>query len=256
MPITEGETYKLNTIVADAEDEDDFLVPGAEYLQALNPNGSAVIARYTYVSEAFLKDEFEDEWEDYKGAIGWWHWSKNISSSIEDKDYSNMCGDTDIDVGTAFLGALSSSGRRFTSSGSVPQTATSFSNDGNKNPFFLNYLPVEIDLNDLTITGEDDDFLVPGAEYLQVLNPNGSAVIARYTYVSEAFLQDEFEDEWENYKGAIGWWNWSKNIASLIEDGDYENKISVDKVKLAPGFTFLGALSSSVRIINFPAATK
>ena len=255
MPISGGETYNLSDIVVSGATDEDFMVPGIEYLQQLNPNGSAVIARYTYVSEAFLKDEFEDEWEQYKGAIGWWNWNKNIATLIEDGDYSTMCGNTPIDVGTAFLGKLSGNELNFTSSGSVPLESTSFNDGGNNNPFFINYLPVTIDISDITVSGPtEEDFMVPGIEYLQVLNPNGSAVTDRYTYVSEAFLKDEFEDEWENYKAAIGWWNWNKNIASFIEDGDYSTKLG--KTPIAPGFSFLGKLAGNGLDFNFPAATK
>ena len=255
MPIDGSDTYTLSSITVKGATDEDFMIPGNEYLQKLDPNGSAVIARYTYVSEAFLKDEFEDEWENYKGAIGWWLWNKNIASFIEDGDYSTMCNNTTIEVGTAFLGKLSGNELQFVSSGSVALESTSFNDNGNSNPFFLNYLPVEIDINDITVTGAtEEDFMVPGNEYLQVLDPNGSAVTDRYTYVSEAFLKDEFEDEWENYKAAIGWWNWNKNIASFIEDGDYSTKLG--KTPIAPGFSFLGKLAGNELDFNFPAATK
>ena len=255
MPISGGETYDLSSITVSGATDEDFMIPGIEYLQSLNPNGSAVQSRYTYVSEAFLKDEFEDEWEQYKDAVGWWNWNKNIASFIEDGDYSTKCGDTPIAVGTAFLGKLGGNELKFTSSGSVPLESTAFNDGGNTNPFFLNYLPVEIDINDITVSGPtDEDFMIPGIEYLQVLNPNGSSVMHRYTYVSEAFLKDEFEDEWEQYKGAIGWWNWNKNIASFIEDGDYSTKLGATPI--APGFTFLGKLGGNELDFNFPAATK
>ena len=72
MPIGGGTTYSLGSIVVSGDAADEFMFPGPEYLQELNPNGSAVVGRYTYVSEAYLKDEYEDEWEDYKSLIGWW----------------------------------------------------------------------------------------------------------------------------------------------------------------------------------------
>ena len=260
IPVSGGSTYKLTDITVSGATANDFMVPGTEYLQMLNPNGSAVIARYTYVSEAFLKDEFEDEWEDYKGAIGWWNNVRGIAGLIEDGDYSNKitaATDPDITVGTAFLGALGGNELNFTSAGEVPNVSTSFNDDGNQNPFFLNYLPTTIDLLDVTVSGAtEDDFMVPGTEYLQVLNPNGSAVIARYTYVSEAFLKDEFEDEWEDYQWAIGWWNNVRGIAGLIEDGESANKLSRGDVTLAPGATFLGALGGNGLDFNFPAAVQ
>ena len=256
-PIGLGETYKLTDIKVIGEDGD-FMVPGAEYIQKLNPNGSAVIARYTYVSAEALEDEFEDEWEDYKEGIGWWKYEKGmkIMSLIEDGDFSNKLSpsdpEADIVVGTAFLGYLKGNGLRFESAGEVPSVSTAFNDAGNNNPFFLNYLPATIDLTQVTVSAEED-FMVPGAEYLQVLNPNGSAVIGRYTYVSQAALEDEFEDEWEDYADGIGWWNYEKGmkIMSLIEDGDFSKKVT--SKELVPGFTFLGYLKGNGLDFNFPS---
>ena len=69
-------------------------------------------------------------------------------------------------------------------------------------------------------------------------------------------LKDEFEDEWETYQSAIGWWNWqnSANYAALIEDGDYTLKCGA--VPLAPGFSFLGALKGNGLVFKFPAAVQ
>ena len=255
IPLNGGSTYKLSSITVSADD--DFMVPGADYLQALNPNGSAVIARYTYVSEDFLKDEFDADWVNYQWAIGWWNNDRNIASYIEDGDSSQKLDgskDPDIVVGTAFLGLLGGNNLNFTSAGEVPSVSTAFNDGGNHNPFFMNYLPKTIDLLDVTVSGEDGDFMVPGADYLQVLNPNGSAVIARYTYVSEDFLKDEFDADWVNYQWAIGWWNNDRNIASYIEDGDDAKQIKRGDVSLAPGASFLGLLGGNGLDFNFPAA--
>ena len=256
IPLNGASTYKLSSITVSADG--DFMVPGADYLQMLNPNGSAVIARYTYVSEDFLKDEFEDAWANYASAIGWWIYDRNIASLIEDGDYAKKlegANDPDIAVGTAFLGFLGGNNLNFTSAGEVPEVSTAFNDNGTHNPFFLNYLPTTIDLMDVTVSGPtDDDFMTPGADYLQVLNPNGSAVVARYTYVSEAFLKDEFEDDWEDYQWAIGWWNYDRNIASLIEGGDAAKQLQRGDVPLAPGASFLGFLGGNGLDFNFPAA--
>ena len=241
LPVGGGDTYLLGSIVVSGADEEDFMVPGPEYLQELNPNGSVVIGRYTYVSEAYLKDEYEDEWEDYKWLIGWW-----------DRGYIGVEGhrqdSKEIAVGTAFLGALKGNSLKFTSSGQVPKVSTSISDDGNKNPFFLNYLPITITLGQITVEGADEeDFMVPGPEYLQVLNPNGSVVTARYTYVSVAYLKDEYEDEWEEHVGLIGWWD-----RGYIGVEGHKR----DSVSLAPGFSFLGALKGNGLKFNFPAAVS
>jgi len=258
IPVGGGSTYKLSSITVSADG--DFMTPGTEYLQMLNPNGSAVTARYTYVSEDFLKDEYEEDWEDYKGAIGWWIYDRNveITDLIEAGNYANKltaATDPSITVGTAFLGYLDGNELNFTSAGEVPTYSTSFNDGGNHNPFFLNYLPVEIDLMDITVSA-DGDFMTPGTEYLQVLNPNGSAVTARYTYVSEDFLKDEYEDDWEDYDWAIGWWIYDRNVevTDLIEAGDSSNKLARGDVKLAPGASFLGYLDGNELDFNFPAA--
>ena len=257
VPVS-GSTYKLSSLTVSADG--DFMTPGTEYLQMLNPNGSAVTARYTYVSEDFLKDEFEDDWEDYKGAIGWWIYDRNVEipELIEAGNYANKLTpqtDPDIVVGTAFLGALGGNALNFISSGEVPAESTAFNDNGNHNPFFMNYLPVTIDLMDITVSA-DGDFMTPGTEYLQVLNPNGSAVVARYTYVSEDFLKDEYEDEWEQYEWAIGWWIYDRNveIPELIEAGQTANQLKRGDVTLAPGASFLGALGGNGLNFNFPAA--
>lgn len=239
MPIGGGDTYTLGSIVVSGAADDEFMVPGIEYLQELNPNGSAVMGRYTYVSEAYLKDEYEDEWADYKSLIGWW-----------DRGFVGTEGHNrnskEIAIGTAFLGKLTGNGLRFTSSGEVPSASTSITDGGNENPFFLNYLPTQITLGQVTVEGaNEDDFMVPGIEYLQVLNPNGSAVTARYTYVSVAYLKDEYEDEWADHVDLVGWWD-----RGFIGVEGHKR----DSLPLAPGFSFLGKLTGNGLKFNFPAA--
>ena len=239
MPVGGGDTYLLGSIKVTGAADDEFMVPGPEYLQELNPNGSAVVGRYTYVSEAYLKDEYEDEWEDYKHLIGWW-----------DRGFVGVSGHNrdskEVAVGTAFLGALKGNELKFTSSGEVPTVSTQISDGGNNNPFFLNYLPTQITLGQITVDGAaEDEFMFPGPEYLQVLNPNGSAVTARYTYVSVAYLKDEYEDEWADYAELVGWWD-----RGYIGVEGHKR----DSVTLAPGFSFLGALKGNGLKFNFPAA--
>ena len=262
MPVNAGDTYKLSNITVSSKEEGVYMDPENEYLQMLNPNGSAVIARYTYVSKEWLLDVYgEEEWELYAGAIGWWNRISNLVDCIEEGDYTDKLEglkDPDIEIGTAFLGALGGNELNFTSSGEVPLTSTSFNDNGNQNPFFLNYLPVSIDLTAVTVSAEEEGvYMDPENEYLQVLNPNGSAVTARYTYVSPEWLLDVYgEEEWELYAGAIGWWNRIPNLVDCIEEADYTNKIKAEEVILNPGASFLGALGGNGLDFNFPAATK
>ena len=239
MPIGMGDTYALGSITVSGAADGDFMVPDAEYLQELNPNGSAVIGRYTYVSDAYLKDEYGAEWEDYKNLVGWWDYGY-VGVDGHNRDSK------EITVGTAFLGRLKGNELGFTSSGQVPMVSTQISDNGNKNPFFLNYLPVPITLGQITVDGAtEEDYMVPSAEYLQVLNPKGSAVTARYTYVSLAYLKDEFEGEWANYVDLVGWWDYGH----VGEEG-YKR----DSVTLDPSFSFLGRLKGNRLTFNFPAA--
>lgn len=136
------------------------------------------------------------------------------------------------------------------------------SDEGNKSPgigavFCPMGLGETYKLSNIVVSGVDaDEFMNPGTEYLQKLNPATTAVAARYTYVSEAFLKDEFEDDWEDYKDAIGWWSYvaGTNYGTLIETSDFSLKCGT--VKLAPGFSFLGALKGNGLVFKFPAAVK
>ena len=259
-PLGLGATYPLSNIIVTGAADDEFMNPNTEYLQQLSPATTAVSARYTYISEAFLKDEFEDDWEDYKSAIGWWSFVKGTryADLIEEHDYSlKLTTPPQIPVGTAFLGALRGGELKFTSNGEAPAVSTQISDNSYKSPFFLNYLPRTIDLSEIVVEGADEnDFMNPNTEYLQVLSPSDTHVTARYTYVSEAFLRDEFEEDWEQYEDAIGWWSFVKGTryADLIEERDYELKCG--EVPLAPGFSFLGALRGAGLVFKFPAAVR
>ena len=88
--------------------------------------------------------------------------------------------------------------------------------------------------------------MVPGSEYLQVLEPNGSAVSARYTYVSVAYLKDEYGNEWADHTNELGWWDRGYvGVAGHNRDGE----------TLDPGFSFLGKLKGNYLKFNFPAAS-
>ena len=233
LPIGGADTYKLKEITVSADG--DFMTPD-EYLQVLSPNGAYVTARYTYVSEDYLKDEYEDEWEDYKGLLGWWE-----RGHVGEEGYNR--DNVSVNVGSAFLGSLSGNSLNFTSAGEVPSESTAVSDNGNFNPYFINYLPKTITLGDITVSA-DGDFMTPD-EYLQVLSPNGAYVTARYTYVSKDYLDDEYEEEAPAYYTLIGWWEYNH----VGEEGYSRNN-----VELAPGFGFLGSLSGNGLNFNFPAA--
>ena len=268
--VGKGNTYKLKDLVVQFDDPEEFMYPDAEYFQMLNPLDTEVKERYSYVSEEFLRDNFDGkDWDDkYLNAIGWWKYNKKIADFIEDDDYSTMCGEDEIPVGTAFLSLVSQNRKyRIVSSGAVPMESSGLTTSNTRYLYWLNYLPTKIDINALSVVALDksgeiseDDFIYPDAEYFQVLSPVDTDVIARYSYVSEAFLRDTFDGkDWDDkYLNAIGWWQYNKKLADFIEDDDYTTKlVGKNKVELTPGFAFLSLVSDKRNYrINFPAAVE
>ena len=256
-----GGTYDLNQIKVSCTNGK-FPVPTSDYIQQLDPATTEVIARYTYVSKEYLLDYFEDDYEDeYENGVGWWQYVKGTSyaSLIENGDYSMKCGATPIPVGTAFLGFLAKNKTfHFTSDGAVPAETTSYTVNQKQYPYFLNYLPANITLGDIVISCTGGKFPVPTTDYLQVLDPATTETIARYTYVSKAYLLDYFEDDYEEeYDNGVGWWRYVKgtSYASLIENGDYSMKC--DATPVPAGQAYLGYLTSSKTFVfTFPDPTN
>lgn len=146
------------------------------------------------------------------------------------------------------------------SNGEVPTVVTQFETAESRAPFFVNYLPVSVKLSDITIPelrngeGELEDYADPSSEYLRVLDPNSSATIARYTYVSYGFLEDNV-DEPEDCMWAIGWWNYQDGVdyAELISEGDDTLQIKT-AIDVASGNGFLGNFSDFHTVgITFPS---
>ena len=261
VPVAGVNTFKLGEISVKGEYEDGECVdpfdPEGEYIQELSPNGSKTIGRYTCLTKEYL--QYLDMYEDFKDYIGWWDVTDQSLNFFEEviTNPDLKADGKDITVGTAFLGAISSHDRSFTSAGSVPLESTAFANDNNKNPFFLNYLPVEITLGQTEMVGEFEeeecvDPFDPEGEYLQVLAPNGSKTIARYTYLSKDYLQ--YLDMYEDFKDYIGWWDVTDQSLNFFEEVITNPDLNANSVKLAPGFSFLGALSSHDRAMRFPSA--
>ena len=240
IPVNGGDTYLLQDFKVAGATASKFMVPNVEYLQELDPKTVGVVHRYTYVSEAYLKDEYEEEWESHTGLIGWWE-----KGHIGEEGYRK---DTQpFSVGTAFLGALNGKSLKFTSSGAVPQETKTICDNGNTSPYFQNFLPTTFKLKYLVVEGATaSKFMVPNVEYLQELDPKTVGVVHRYTYVSEAYLKDEYEDEWAEHIGLIGWWE-----KGHIGDEDYR----MDDIDVKPGDAWLGALNGKNLKFNFPSAT-
>ena len=266
--VGEGNTYKLKDISVVCETKGKYLNPGSEYFQQLDPTTTDVSARYTYVSREAIEDNIEGDWDDaFLQGVGWWPYRKGIIASIEEYDFSDMCGDTDIPVGTAFLSLVSNTKTyRIQSSGAVPMESTGITTEKTKYLYFLNYLPLSIDLNKVTVdvlkdSGEVDakKYLNPGSEYFQVLDPETTDVSARYTYVSRMAIEDNIEGDWNDaFLQGVGWWPYRKGIIASIEELDFSDMLKGENaVTLTPGFAFLSLVSNTKNYrINFPAAVE
>ena len=264
-----GDTYDLSMLsipeIRDSEGElEDYLDAGSECLRVLDPNSSATTARYTYISLGYIQDNV-DEWEDHLDAIGWWNYEASFDypSAIADGDYSKkITGAVPIANGVAFLGSFSNGHSvSLRSNGEVMTVPSQFETDENAAPLFVNYLPVSLKLSDLMIPelrdgeGELEDYLDAGSECLRLLDPNSSATIGRYTYISLGYLQDNVDD-WESHLDAIGWWNYeaSYDYPGAIADGDLSKKLTADVI-VGAGDGFLGSFSNGHSMgIAFPGA--
>ena len=264
-----GETYDLRDLaIPELRDEEgellDYADPGTEFLRVLDPNSSATTARYTYISDGFLEDNVDD-WDGSKWAIGWWRYEvgTDYAGLINDGDDSlKIKSAVNINNGMAFLGNFSEYHVvSLVSNGEVATEVTQFETAETSAPLFVNYLPVSLKLSDITIPeirdeeGELLDYADPGTEFLRVLDPNSSATTARYTYISDGFLEDNVDD-WDGSKWAIGWWKYEvgTDYAGLINDGDASLKLKTE-IDVPAGSGFLGNFSEYHTIgITFPSA--
>ena len=272
QPVSGAETYDLRDCQI-AGDGGEYCDPGTEYLRVLDPNSSANLARYTYVSREWMVDNFNDDSDEYinqfSWAIGWWLYvpGTDYQGLIEDDsdDTLKVKAAITIDVGMAFLGNFSPAhSLRLVSSGSVPLASSGVTTEGNRAPMIANILPVDTTLFAMTISSADPtdgEYCDPGTEYLRVLDPNSSANLARYTYVSRDWMVDNFNDDADEYinqfSWAIGWWEYvpGTDYQELIEDDQDDTlQLKVD-VDVPAGAGFLGNFSPAHSLsVNFPAA--
>ena len=116
------------------------------------------------------------------------------------------------------------------------------------------------DLRDCKIIG-DGEYCDPGTEFLRVLNPNSLADVARYTYISREWMEDNFDEDTPEYlaqfEWAIGWWSYVPftDYQEIIEtDNDQDNplRLTVD-VPVPAGMGFIGNFSYAHSLnVNFP----
>ena len=277
-PISGAETYDLRSLSIAAEDADDYADPGSEYIRVLDPNSLANTARYTYISREWMEDNFDDDTpayiDQFAWAIGWWSYvpGTQYQDIIEyDQDEDNplrVTSAVNIGVGTAFIGNFSyAHSLRLISNGGVPVSASSIATSNNRAPLIANILPVNTSLFAMTISGDEDhldDYADPGSEYLRVLDPESLANVARYTYISREWMEDNFDDDTpayiDQFAWAIGWWSYVpgtqyQDIIEYDQDEDNPLRLTVD-VPVAAGSGFVGNFSyAHSLLINFPGVS-
>ena len=277
-PIAGTSTYDLRSLSIAGEDSDDYADPGSEYIRLLDPNSLANVGRYTYISKEWMLDNFDETSPEYlaqfEWAIGWWRYapSTDYQNIIEyQNDQENVLRVTsavNIDVGTAFIGSFSyAHSLRLVSNGNVPVASTSIATGENESPMIANILPVNTSLFQMTISGDADhldDYADPGSEYLRVLDPDSLANVARYTYISREWMEDNFDESTpayiDQFAWAIGWWSYVpgtqyQDIIEYNQDEDNPLRLTVD-VPVAAGSGFVGSFSyAHSLLINFPGVS-
>ena len=272
LPISGASTYDLRECRITGSDE--YCDPGLEFIRILNPDSLANLARYTYISREWMEDNFDDDDPEYidqfSWAIGWWIYEPFTDYQAiieEDKDQENPLRVTSaitIDVGTAFIGNFSEAhSLSLVSQGGVPVTTTSLATGENSAPLIANILPVATSLFNMTIEGEENsgEYCDPGLEFIRDLDPDSLANLARYTYISYEWMEDNFDDDDPEYLAqfswAIGWWSYVpftdyQDIIEQQQDHNNPLRLTVD-VPVAAGKGFIGNFSEAHSLnINFP----
>lgn len=241
-PVDGKEFYLLKELVPTGLSIDDN-----DMIQLLNTATTVSTKLFQYIDEETAKaiaSDMDDEepeaaphdWKDYKG---WWDATDVLGTSADNEQ---------IPVGTAFLGNISSGNSvSFLSSGEAPTASTSFTTDGNKYPFFGNYLPKQIPLKKIVPVGLDID----SNDMIQFLNPATTVSTKLFQYIGEEVAQgiaadlddEEPEEAPHNYLDYMGWWDATDVLGT-----------SCDDEPIYAGTAFLGNISSGNKIeFQFPS---
>ena len=252
----------------EGEGEYIYMDPRSEWIRVLDSDTSATKAEYTYISREYIIDNVdEDDPDQYSWAIGWWQHdsSARYDKLIEGEDDTlKVKTAVTFPNGAAFLGVFSSGhSLRLVSNGEVVVCSTAFLTDEATAPLFVNFLPVDIDLSDITIPGFFDEgedeyvYMDPRSEWIRDLDWDTSATKAEYTYISREYIIDNVDEEDpDQYAWAIGWWQHdsSARYDKLIEGEDDTLKIKT-AVPVKAGTGFLGVFSSGHSLsVTFPSA--
>lgn len=123
-----------------------------------------------------------------------------------------------------------------TYSGEVPAGSIQLDFTGKKSPFVANFLPTDIKLGDVVVEGFAYD-----SEVLQVLSTENASTIARYTYVTPEWDEEDFDGD----GAAVGWW---------IRGQEGEDGGSANEVVWKAGDAMLGNFPVKKVKMTFPAA--
>ena len=188
MPVSGATKIKLGDVKAVGLEMD----PDTDAIQLLDPDTTANKGAYTYVSKELAEDWGLEPAEDY---VGWWD-IKKYSPGETSRD------SVEVDVGRGFL-LYNNKGHdiQFTCAGAVPIKTTSYTTSGKKS-LVATYIPTDMTLGDIVALNMD-----PDTDAIQVLDPNTTANVAAYTYVSQELAEDWGLEPAEDY---IGWWDIKK----------------------------------------------
>lgn len=188
VPVSGATTIKLGDVKATNMD------PDTDAIQLLDPDTTANKGAYTYVSKEVAEDWELKPTEDY---VGWWDLQKYGPGETSRND-------VEVDIGRGFL-LYNNKGHdiQFTCAGAVPINTTSYTTSGKKS-LVATYIPTDMTLGDIVVPGLNMD---PDTDAIQVLDPNTTANVAAYTYVSQERAEDW---ELEPAKDYVGWWDLQK----------------------------------------------
>ena len=246
LPVDGSKTFKLSEIKVVPTEEETFMDPETEFIQLLDPDTTEVSECLCCVTPEFVKGCFDpvkekDDYDYWMSLVGWWLY-ENIGEEDAERD------DMDVDVGQAFLGYLNGSALNFMSSGEVPQKSTALNDGGHAAPYFFNYLLTTKPISAFTISPtEEETFMDPETEFLQILDPDTTDVDTLITYVSPEFVNGVFDpvkekEDYDYWMSLVGWW-----VFEAIDDEPYEEDV-------LPGAAFLGSLNGSGLDLNLPSA--
>jgi hypothetical protein len=187
--------------------------PMNDFIQFLDTTTASTYLYATYIDEAASIANVGDT-----SMVGWW-----------DLAFENSLDSQVFSAGVGFLSNFTSTGITFTYAGEVLTGPTTLDLSSQVTPMVSNFLPVDLILGDLTVSGMD-----PMNDFIQFLNTTTASTYLYATYIDEAASIANIGDT-----SMVGWWDLS-----------FEN--SLNSQQLPAGAAFLGNFTSTGVMINFP----